>query len=89
MARIGNSVYNDICVGDPLCSKFGFKPTTRQDQYHTEGDPTPMMANSLLYQIDQSLFQEAYTSKYGKLRVFKVMNVSQESRTWLADPGRR
>ena len=24
MARIGNSIYHDICPGDPTCSQFGF-----------------------------------------------------------------
>ena len=42
MARIGNSVYHDICPGDPTCSQFGF--------YHG-GIPTPMMEKCLLYKM--------------------------------------
>jgi dolichyl-diphosphooligosaccharide--protein glycosyltransferase len=42
MARIGNSVYDDICPGDPTCRAFGFD---------RQGTPTPMMANSLLYKL--------------------------------------
>eukprot|EP00756_Hemistasia_phaeocysticola_P009362 Hpha_TRINITY_DN14869_c3_g5::TRINITY_DN14869_c3_g5_i1::g.169565::m.169565/K07151/STT3; dolichyl-diphosphooligosaccharide--protein glycosyltransferase len=100
MARIGNSVYSDICPGDPLCQKFGFKPPTDPSRHYTEGEPTPMMAKSLLYQviasghrpgvnIDPSLFQEVYTSTYRKVRIFKVMNISQESKEWIADPSNR
>jgi len=92
MARIGNSVYRDICPNDPTCSHFGF----RSQGYN---DPTPMMRDSLLYNIitapggmargngkvDNKLFKEAYQSKYGLVRIWKVMNVSQESKDWLAD----
>jgi len=38
MARIANSVYNDLCPGDPTCAHFGF---------YSDGTPTPMMAKSL------------------------------------------
>lgn len=90
MARIGNSVYRDICPSDPLCLHFGFKGQNFQD-------PTPMMRKSLLYnlhahnvrpgvRIDPKLFREVYTSKYGLIRVFQVMNVSQESKDWCANP---
>jgi dolichyl-diphosphooligosaccharide--protein glycosyltransferase len=94
MARIGNSVYRDICsINDPLCHAFSF-----MDQSYDK--PTPMMRNSLLYnavmhnvkpgvRVDPKYFQEAYTSKHGLIRIFKVMNVSQESKAWLADPANR
>jgi dolichyl-diphosphooligosaccharide--protein glycosyltransferase len=66
MARIGNSVYNDICPGDPTCSNFGF---------YQGGIPTPMMRESLLYKLtqygykedvslDPNRFSHAFTSKY-------------------------
>jgi len=93
MARIGNSVYHDICPKDPLCMHFGFRGQNHQD-------PTPMMKKSLLYNlhahnqrpgvsINKKLFQEAYSTKYGLVRIFKVMNVSQESKDWIADPENR
>lgn len=93
MARIGNSVYHDICPKDPLCMHFGFRGQNHQD-------PTPMMRKSLLYnlhahgnrpgvRIPSKLFTEAYTSKYGLVRIFKVANVSQESKDWVADPKNR
>nr|CAJ2480500.1 unnamed protein product [Leishmania braziliensis] len=92
MARIGNSVYHDICPNDPLCQHFGF--------YKDYSRPKPMMRASLLYnlheagrsagvKVDPSLFQEVYSSKYGLVRIFKVMNVSAESKKWVADPANR
>ena len=45
MARIGNSVYLDIC-DDPTCSQFGF---------YQGGIPTPMMEKCLLYKMVQWL----------------------------------
>ena len=91
MARIGNSVYNTICPKDPTCSKFGF---------FQGGIPMPMMRESLLYKmtqhglrkgvtIDQNRFRFAFQSKYGKVRIFKVMHVSQDSKKWVADPKNR
>ena len=89
MARIGNSVYPDICPGDPTCSKFGF--------LDREMTPTPMMSRSLLYRlhghgqvpgvrVDKKLFKEVFTSQYNKVRIFKVVGVSQESKDWIANP---
>ena len=92
MARIGNSVYRDICPDDPTCRSFGF--TDRQ------GTPTPMMAESLLYKLhshqqrpgvaaDPTLFREAYTSRFNKVRIFKVLKVSKTSKQWTRDPANR
>ena len=91
MARIGNSVYRDICPGDPTCSKFGF---------YGRGQPTPMMRESLLYnlhshnivpgvQADEKLYREVFKSKFGKVRIFKVLGVSLASKKWVADPANR
>jgi len=92
LARIGNSVFPDHCGDDdPRCTKFGF---------YQDRTPTPMMAKSLLYKavmhnlapgvkLNSSLFQEVHTTKRGKMRVYKVMNVSQESKDWIADPKNR
>jgi dolichyl-diphosphooligosaccharide--protein glycosyltransferase len=89
MARIGNSVFNDICPGDPLCQQFGF--------YNKQMDPTPMMAESLLYKlhrnrerpgvtVDPTLFKEVFMSKYGKVRIYEVVGVSEVSKAWSANP---
>ena len=62
--------------------------------------PTPMMAESLLYKlhghnqspgvtVDPQRFREVFTSKYNKVRIFKVLKVSKESKNWVADPANR
>lgn len=91
LARIANSVYRDMCPGDPTCSKFG---------YSQQGMPSQMMRDSLLFKLhshglkpgvvaDPNRFREKYTSKYGKCRVFKIMSVSKESKEWVANPENR
>merc|ERR1740117_1533816 len=90
MARIGNSIYRGICPGDPTCSKFGF---------YQGGQPTPMMEKCLLYKlimegrpgvkVNSSLFQHAFSSKYGKVKIYKVKRVSLKSKQWVADPANR
>lgn len=92
MARIGNSVYRDICPGDPLCSHFGFQDGSIKF-------PTPFMRRSLLYNlhengnpgitVDPNLFQEVFRSQYSLVRIYKVMRVSEKSKKWLADPANR
>ena len=58
------------------------------------------MKESLLYQLhqhqlspdaeaDKNRFKLVYQSKRGKVRIFKVLSVSQESRRWAADPANR
>jgi len=89
IARISNSVYNQTC-GDPLCRKFGF------------GDrgPTKMMKNSLIYKLhshamkpnvmaNPEMFQHRFKSKFGKVRIYEVMNIDEESKAWNADPANR
>jgi len=89
LARIGNSVYPGHC-SDPTCSMFGF---------HQDRSPTPMMANSLLYKlvmagqngarVNETYFEHKYTSKYGKVRIYKVRKVSKKSKDWIANPDNR
>jgi dolichyl-diphosphooligosaccharide--protein glycosyltransferase len=92
MARISSSVFDDVCgPSDPLCQNFGF---------YSEGRPTKSMEASMLYKmhsgdlkpgvtIDKKLFTEAYKSKYGLVRIWKIQNVSLETKAWLADPANR
>jgi len=58
------------------------------------------MADSLLYQlvqhniapgvkVDENRFQHVYTTKFGKVRIYKVMSVSEKSKAWVADPKNR
>ena len=53
-----------------------------------------MMAKSLLYKlcqhkvspgvtVNEKLFKEVHTTKNGLMRVYQVMNVSQESKDWV------
>lgn len=90
LARIANSVFPDVCgEDDPTCRKFGF----------TQTGPTEMMAASFLYKavkhnmegvrLDPKLFKEVHTTKYGLMRIFKVLGVSEESKNWIADPANR
>ena len=85
LARIANSVYRDHCPGDPACRSFGF--TER-------GNPSSRMAESLLYRLhshdikpgveaDRNRFKEVYTTKYGKVRIYKILSVSKESKEWV------
>jgi len=92
LARIGNSVFPEHCGDDdPKCSKFGF---------NRDGTPTPMMAESLLYKavthktkpnvkLNPRYFKEVHTTKHQLMRVYKVMNISEESKAWIADPANR
>eukprot|EP00603_Paraphysomonas_imperforata_P004520 CAMPEP_0114421070 /NCGR_PEP_ID=MMETSP0103-20121206/4886_1 /TAXON_ID=37642 ORGANISM="Paraphysomonas imperforata, Strain PA2" /NCGR_SAMPLE_ID=MMETSP0103 /ASSEMBLY_ACC=CAM_ASM_000201 /LENGTH=704 /DNA_ID=CAMNT_0001589575 /DNA_START=236 /DNA_END=2351 /DNA_ORIENTATION=+ len=87
MARIGNSVFDDICPDDPTCQNFGF---------YQGGKPTPMMANSLLFKlhrnrvnpqvnVDPKRFKEVFMSEYGKVRIYEVVGVSKKSKQWAAN----
>ena len=89
MARIGNSIYRNICKS-ATCDDFGFAGSYSH--------PTPLMKKSLLYnmidetalkKLDSKYFTLAYKTKYGLMSIFKVNNVSQESKEWLANPANR
>jgi len=92
LARIANSVFPDHCGdADPKCEKFGF---------YRGGKPTPMMEKSLLYKlvknnidpackVNSELFEEVHTTQYGYMRIYKVVNVSQASKKWGANPENR
>ena len=38
---------------------------------------------------NSTLFKEVWSSRYGKMRIFKVLRVSKKSKEWLADPANR
>mmetsp|Transcript_33879 Transcript_33879/g.107488 ORF Transcript_33879/g.107488 Transcript_33879/m.107488 type:complete len:111 (-) Transcript_33879:112-444(-) len=40
-------------------------------------------------QVNQALFKEVHTTQNGLMRVFKVMNISEESKAWVKDPKNR
>lgn len=93
-ARIGNSVFPDHCGDDdPSCQKYGFYGSG-------SSDPTPMMKKSLVYNLvtdgmpragkaDRRLFELVHQTKHNYIRIFKVHNISEESKAWVADPKNR
>lgn len=92
LARIANSVYRDHCPDDPTCRRFGM-----MDKY---GTPSPMMKESLLYNLhghqikngvmaDPTKFKEVYRSKYGKVRIYQILEVALDSKEWVSDPSNR
>merc|ERR1719262_733489 len=40
-------------------------------------------------QLNPKFFEEVHETKYGMIRIFKILNVSQESKDWVADPANR
>jgi dolichyl-diphosphooligosaccharide---protein glycosyltransferase len=59
-----------------------------------------MMERSLLYRLhgnqikkgvdaDNDKWAEVYRSKYGRVRIYKIKGVSEESRNWVSDPANR
>lgn len=92
LARIANSVYRQMCPNDPTCRAFGFI-----DQH---GTPSPMMKRSFLFNLhshnirpgvtaDPSKFKEVYRSRYGKVRIYKLLGVSRASKDWVSNPKNR
>jgi dolichyl-diphosphooligosaccharide---protein glycosyltransferase len=92
LARIATSVYRDHCPDDPTCRAFGF--------VDRQGTPSTMMRRSLLYRlhgfqikpdidVPDDKFQEVYRSQYGKVRIYKIIGVSEESKQWVTDTRNR
>jgi dolichyl-diphosphooligosaccharide--protein glycosyltransferase len=40
-------------------------------------------------EVDRNRFKEVYASKYGKVRIYKILSVSKESKEWVADIANR
>ena len=86
MARIGSSVYGDR-IG---CSATEF-------YMDREGKPSDCMKSSILYRMhswkfdpneaDFKHFEEAYTTTNRMVRIYKVLDVSLESKQWRAAMG--
>jgi len=86
MARIGASVYADR-IG---CGASEF-------YMDREGKPSACMAASILYRMHSyrfdpsqpalTKFEEAYTSTNRMVRIFKVLDISEESKAWRAAKG--
>ncbi len=48
-----------------------------------------VMAGHMGVSVNNTYFEHKYTSKYGKVRIFKVKKVSRKSKEWVADPANR
>ncbi len=60
------------------------------------GQPSEQLADSLLYKLhsnglvagvnaDPNRWREVFRSKYGKVRIYKVLSVSKESKEWIKE----
>eukprot|EP00930_Biecheleria_cincta_P015420 TRINITY_DN1287_c0_g1_i1.p1 TRINITY_DN1287_c0_g1~~TRINITY_DN1287_c0_g1_i1.p1 ORF type:complete len:891 (-),score=147.09 TRINITY_DN1287_c0_g1_i1:50-2722(-) len=90
-ARIGNSVFPDHCGDDdPFCQKYTMYGGDKNQ-------PSPMMRKSLVYNLymhgkssvakaDSRLFELVWKSARDEMRIFKVLNVSEASKEWVANP---
>ena len=58
------------------------------------GQPSEQLADSLLYKLhsnglqpgvsaDPNRWKEVFRSKYGKVRIYKILSVSKESKEWV------
>mmetsp|Transcript_3962 Transcript_3962/g.8643 ORF Transcript_3962/g.8643 Transcript_3962/m.8643 type:complete len:996 (+) Transcript_3962:177-3164(+) len=84
LKRIANSVYRGLCA-EPTCRDFSMM---------RGGIPTPLVKESLLYKLhsngltegvvaDPNRWREVFRSKYGKVRIYKILSVSKESKEWV------
>jgi dolichyl-diphosphooligosaccharide--protein glycosyltransferase len=99
-ARIGNSVFPDHCGDeDPFCYKFNFydgdrnKPTPMMAKslvynlyMHGKGAPG---VKGTVAGAHPKLFELVYKSPRDEMRFFKVLNISQESKDWVANASNR
>lgn len=93
LARIANSVYRGMCT-DPVCSNFGI--VVGKDGRRS---PSKQMKESLVYnlvmnkfgeiEINEDHFEEVFMSRYGKVRIYRVVNPDLESKAWVANPANR
>lgn len=93
LARIANSVYRGMCT-DPVCSNFGIVMGADGRR-----SPSKQMKESLVYnlvmnkfgdvEVDEDHFQEVFMSRYGKVRIYRVINPDLESKAWVANPANR
>lgn len=84
LKRIANSVYRGLC-SEPTCRSFSMR---------RGGVPSAQLSDSLLYklhsnglvsgvQADPNRWKEVFRSKYGKVRIYKILSVSKESKAWV------
>ena len=88
------STYETHCVKSiPLPTYTTIPVYHPQDR---QGTPSPMMEKSFLFKLhshklrpgveaDPSKFKEVFRSKYGKVRIYKILGVSQKSKKWVEE----
>lgn len=90
-ARIGNSVYNGHCKDGPSCGSWA-----TNDKKWTS--VSPMVEKSLVWNLCKNMhnaasynqyFELAYETQHSFMTIWKVKNVSESSKEWLADPANR
>mmetsp|Transcript_32113 Transcript_32113/g.78249 ORF Transcript_32113/g.78249 Transcript_32113/m.78249 type:complete len:975 (+) Transcript_32113:292-3216(+) len=90
LKRIANSVYRGLC-SEPTCRDF-----TMSRGRDGGIVPSKQLGDSLLYKLhsngyvpgvnaDPNRFRPVFQSKYGKVRIYKIMSVSEESKQWVLD----
>lgn len=91
IAQIANNVYPHICGNDSDCSGFRLSPS---------GRPSKLLQKSLLFKlhsnliidgvtINQAFFKEVFRSKFGIVRIYKIVDTDEESKLWVDDPSNR
>lgn len=91
IAQIANNVYPHICGKDSDCSGFRLSPS---------GRPSKLLQTSLLFKlhsnllidgvtINQAFFKEVFRSKFGIVRIYKIVDTDEESKLWVDDPRNR
>jgi len=86
LKRIANSVYRGLC-SEPTCRSFSMR---------RGGIPSEQLSDSLLYklhsnglvpgvQADPNRWKEVFRSKYGKVRIYKILSISKESKQWVEE----
>eukprot|EP00929_Paragymnodinium_shiwhaense_P050889 TRINITY_DN25620_c0_g1_i1.p1 TRINITY_DN25620_c0_g1~~TRINITY_DN25620_c0_g1_i1.p1 ORF type:complete len:1033 (+),score=90.75 TRINITY_DN25620_c0_g1_i1:64-3162(+) len=85
--KIGSSAFPGHCE-EPSCNQYGI---------YKGGQPTKMMRESLVWHLNREAqdgelaryFQVVHQSRFGKVRIAKVLNVCEQSKSWNADPNNR
>ncbi len=83
-----NSIISTLCLFGLLIFLIFSRPLQRG------GQPSAQLADSLLYKLhsnglqpgvsaDPNRWKEVFRSKYGKVRIYKILSVSKESKEWV------
>lgn len=84
LKRIANSVYRGLC-SEPTCSAFSRGRTGIPSEHVTGSLLFKLHSNGIVegVQADPNRWKEVFRSKYGKVRIYKILSVSKESKKWV------